>query len=144
MDFSQFDSRTASDIGAEMTIRHPVSGEPILHDGEPCVAIVRGAEGPAAQAALRAARKRRSGGDQADEADRTLEDVHEALVDAAAPLILGFRHVSLGGRGLTAADARAFLNLNMLNGREGEQSFAEQVLAFAGKRANFLPKPVIG
>lgn len=141
MDFSQFDSRTAADVGAEMAIMHPATGSPILHGEEPCIVVVRGAEGPSAQAALRAARKRRAGTEPKED-ERTLEDVHNSLVDAAEPLIVGFRHVSLGGKELTAADARAFLGLNMLNGQEGEQSFAEQVLAFASKRANFLPKPV--
>lgn len=80
------------------------------------------------------------------EADKTMADLHAELVDAAAPLIMGFRHVSLGDRALTAADARAFLDLNMVMldldeaGKPKSLSFAEQVLRFAGQRANFLPR----
>lgn len=148
MDFNSFNSRALAETGAEMTIRHPGTGKPILHGEDPCVVIVRGTESASAQAALKAARQRRMGEEKPDEAGRSLEDLHSDMVEAALPLILGFRHVSLGGKDLTAADARAFLGLNMINGEQDADgkglSFVEQILNFAGTRANFLPKPVTG
>lgn len=129
-------------------IRHPGTGNPILHGEEPCVVMVRGTESASARAALKAARQRRMGEEKPDEAGRSLEDLHVDMVEAVLPLILGFRHVSLGCKELTAADAAAFLSLNMINGEQGADgkglSFVEQILNFAGTRANFLPGLVTG
>lgn len=153
MDFSAFNSRRGAEAGAEMTIRHPVTGEPILHGDKPCVVIVRGTESPSAQAALAAVRKRRMGeekGKGKSDDGQSMADLHASLVDAAVPLIMGFRHVSLSGRELTADDAQEFLDLNMVTlelddeGQPKALSFAEQVLRFAGTRANFLPQPATG
>lgn len=148
MDFAAFNSRAAADRGADMTILHPVTGEPILHGEQPCAVIVRGTEGPTVQAAMAALRKARMAEkkDDAAEADKSMADLHAELVEAAVPLILGFKHVSIGERELTAADAREFLDLNMVlldldkDGKPKSLSFVEQVLRFAGQRENFLPK----
>ncbi|MCZ0963890.1 hypothetical protein [Paracoccus benzoatiresistens] len=148
MDFTAFNSRAAAETGAPMTILHPVTGEHIMHGEEACKVIVRGTESPTAQAALAALRKARMADKQpeAAEGDKSMTDLHAELVAAAVPLIMGFEHVSLGDRALTAADAREFLDLNMVmldldgDGKPKSLSFAEQVLRFAGQRANFLPK----
>lgn len=153
MDFTAFNSRAAAEAGAAMTILHPVEGTPIMHGDEPCAVIVRGTESPSAQKALAALRKARmaekqpAGEDAPAKDDDSMAELHESLVEAAVPLVLGFKHVSLGDRELTAADAREFLNLNMVlldmgeDGKPRALSFVEQVLSFAGQRASFLPKP---
>lgn len=134
MDFNQFDSRALAENGAAMDIMHPVTGEAMLDDGLPCRVIVRGTESRSVQAAQSAARGARSGKAE----NVTLDALHKDLVKSAKPLIIGFENVHRGTQAATAADADWFLDLNMINGQEGEQSFAEQVLSFATKRANFL------
>ena len=149
MDFNAFNSRGAAEAGADMTILHPVTGEPIMHGDQHCAVIVRGTESPTAQATLAALRKARMAEKKDDdaEAEKTMADLHDELVEAAVPLILGFKHVSLGDRELTKDDAREFLNLNMVlldlneDGKPRALSFVEQVLRFAGQRERFLPKP---
>lgn len=152
MDFSAFNSRAGGEVGADMTILHPVTGEPIMQGKEPCVVIVRGSESPSAQAAMQALRKARMAEKKADDedAEKSMAELHASMADAAAPLVMGFRHVFLGDRELTATDAREFLDLNMVTldlddeGKPRSLSFVEQVLRFSGQRANFLPKPVTG
>lgn len=103
MDFTAFNSRAAAETGADMTILHPVTGEPILHGDEPCIVIVRGTESPSAQAAMTALRKARIARKEATTDkpadagdDMTIAELHEELVEAALPLVLGFRHVEIG------------------------------------------------
>lgn len=149
MDISGLNTRAAADLGADMTLRDPVTGADMGDTNGPATVIVRGTEGRAAQEALKAARQRRlnKGKPEAEAEDsRTLEEFHDQLVEAAVPLIVGFRNIAADGRALTAADAEQFLNFNMISFDEDEKglSFVEQVLSFAGKRKSFLPKPVTG
>lgn len=136
MEFDKFNSRGAAEEGARLHLCHPVTGEP-LNDpkGGPCVVIVRGAESRKAQEAAARARNARAG---KDEKPGSLEELHAQLVKAAKPLIMGFENLEVDGRPATAEDADAFLNLQMINGSPDEKSFAEQVLAFSTKRANYL------
>lgn len=148
MDFNTFNSRAAAEAGADLIIRHPVTGEEIADDNGPSIVVLRGSESKSVQAAIKAARNRRMGEETPEEAARTLEDLHYDMVEAAIPFIMGFKNVSLGGRALTADDAREFLDLNMLNGETDDAgkvkglSFVEQVLSHVGKRGSFFPKQV--
>lgn len=137
MDFNAFDSVAAAERGAELHLKHPATGEPINDEGEPCVVIVRGAEGDTAQAAIRSALRARAKASE-DEDAKTLLDVHKALTDAAKPLIMGFKNINRGDKPAGLDDVDWFLNLNRINGQEGEESFAEQINKFATKRANYL------
>lgn len=143
MDFSQFDSRSAADEGRDLHIVHPATGEPIYDGKKPCIVVVRGSEGRAVQEEM--AKLRSAKVQDAEDGEDGLTQVHERLVEAARPLIVGFKNIH---RGKTAAkapdDVTWFLGLQMINGHKEEQSFAEQVAAFATRRANFLGAPSKG
>lgn len=140
MDFSQFDSRTAAETPRALHLVHPATGEPLYagnDESKPCEVLVLGTESRSAQAAIRAAQKAKLKGDKDDERE-TMEEVQANLVAAAKPLIAGFRNVNRGDVPATSADAEWFLKLNLINGRDGEKAFVEQVMAFATSRANYL------
>lgn len=140
MDFNSFDSRTAAETAGRLHLAHPATGEPLFADKKrekPCIVLVLGTESRAAQVAMNAVRKAViSGAKKADSG--SLDELHAAMVDSAKHLIVGFENVARGEAAATAADAEWFLNLQMLNGREGERAFVEQVLDFANSRANYL------
>jgi hypothetical protein len=139
MDFTAFDSRAAAEKGRDLHIKHPATGELIFDGEKPCIVVVRGTESREAQAALSRLRKMKvaEGDEKADET--TLEDMHQRLVETATPLVVGFRNINRGNKPATAPDDVAwFLNLQLINGVDGEQSFVEQVVSYATKRSNFL------
>lgn len=141
MDFTKFDSRAAAEVAGRLHLTHPATGELLFADKaqeKPCIVLVRGSESRSAQAALRAVRNAKLSGPKKAETGQTLEDVHQAMVDGAKPLIVGFENVARGEAAATAADAEWFLNLQLINGREGEKTFVEQVIEFATDRANYL------
>lgn len=142
MDFTQFDARKAAETPRELQLRHPVTGELLYGDGEarkkPCLVKVLGTESREAQAALRAVQKAKVKGDKASSKEQSLEDLHELMVDAATPLIKGFENVMRGAKPATLDDVGWFLNLQLINGQEGEKSFVEQITAFATSRSSFL------
>lgn len=141
MDFTKFDSRSAAETPQRLHLVDPASGAPIYADDEqrkPCIVLVVGTESRTAQAALRAIRQAKVSGAKKSEKGETLEDLHMAMVEGAKPLIRGFENVFRGKAEASAADAEWFLNLQMMNGREGEKSFVEQVVDFATSRANYL------
>lgn len=139
MDFSTFDSRAAAELGRELHIKHPATGEPIYDGDKPCVVIVRGTESRKAQAALSKVRKAKMDGEEENLSAATIEDMHAKLVETAKPLVVGFKNINRGDEPAKAPkDVDWFLNLQLINGIEGEQSFVEQIVAFATKRSNFL------
>lgn len=149
MDFNTFDSRAAAAKGRPLHLVHPSEGY-LLYcknaDGgddldRPCRVICLGLEGRAAQAALqelqRAKIKQDRGAGKAV-ANRTLEDLHAEMTAGAVVVVTGFENIFIGDRAATKDDAEWFFGLQMLNGRDDEKSFLEQVTEFASKRANFL------
>jgi len=139
MDFSAFDSRAAAEKGRELHLEHPATAEPIYDGENPCIVIVRGTESREAQAALAKLRKIKmaEGDEKADEA--SLEDMHQRLVETATPLVIGFKNINRGDKPAEAPkDVGWFLNLQLINGVEGERSFVEQVVNYATKRSHFL------
>ncbi|MEH6775537.1 MAG: hypothetical protein V7668_16555 [Cereibacter changlensis] len=141
MDFTRFDSRAAAETPRALHLRHPASGEPLYADAErkkPCRVLVVGTESRAAQAELHALHKARMTEAKPGEAGASLEEVQAGLVRSARPLIRGFENVSRGERPASLEDVDWFLNLNLINGREGEAAFVEQVMGFATSRASFL------
>lgn len=140
MDFSKFDSRTAAETPGRLQLKDPASGELLFADAErrkPCIVLVVGTESRSAQAALRAVQKAKMA-EGKTETDGTLESVHQALVEGARPLVKGFENIARGERAATLEDLDWFLNLQMINGQQGEVSFVEQITGFATKRGNFL------
>lgn len=137
MDFAQFDSRAAAETARDLQMKHPVTGELMFDDGKPCIVTVIGTESREAQAAIRAVNKAKAKGDKTD--DQTIEDLHKTLAAACKPLIKAFKNIGRGDKpAVVPDDVDWFLNLQLINGQDGEQSFVEQVSAFATKRANFL------
>ena len=141
MDFTKFDSRAAAEVAGRLHLANPATGELLYADDKrekPCIVLVRGSESRTVQTALRAVRNAKMTGTKKAETAQTLEDLHQAMVDGAKPLIVGFENVARGEVAATAADADWFLNLQLINGREGEKAFVEQVIEFATDRSNYL------
>lgn len=142
MDFNDFDSRTAADEGRWMHVKHPVSGD-LLYDGDaPCEVLCKGAEGREVQkevAKMRAASVALQDAKEEGADDETMAMLHEKLCKAVTPFVAGFRNINNGAKPAKAPkDVAWFLDLNMMNGRHGERSFAEQIADFATRRASFL------
>jgi hypothetical protein len=140
MDFTAFDSRAAAEQGRELHLQHPATGEPIFDGDKPCIVIIRGTESREAQAALAKIRKIKVAEDDDKKADEaSLEDMHGRLVETAIPLVIGFKNINRGDKHAKAPDdVEWFLNLQLINGVDGERSFVEQVVNYATKRSNFL------
>ena len=141
MDFGKFDSRAAAEQGRDLQLKHPATGELIFDGDAPCIVIVRGTESRDAQKALAKIRKMKmqADGEGSDTDEISLEDMHSRLVETATPLVVGFKNINRGDKPAKAPDdIEWFLNLQLINGVEGEKSFVEQVVDFATKRANFL------
>lgn len=140
MDFGKFDSRAAAEEGRDLQLEHPATGELIFDGDKPCIVVVRGTESRDAQKALAKVRKMKMQADNGESPDElSLEEMHSRLVETATPLVVGFKNINRGNKAATVPDdVEWFLNLQLINGVEGEKSFVEQVVNFATKRANFL------
>jgi hypothetical protein len=163
MDFNKFDSRAIAETGSPMQIVDEWTGAAMMDGDKPCRVILRGTASASMQAKMRAVQKaammskKAKGKDDKDEA-RVMEDIHNQMVDAAAPFIMGFENVNNGDKPATADDAKWFLNLTfpemgvkedgdgqpVLN-KDGEpvyemknNPFAKQCSEFASKQANRL------
>jgi hypothetical protein len=116
MDFNKFDSRAIAEAGSPMQIIDEWTGAEMMDGDKPCRVILRGTASASMQAKMRAVQqaammsKKTKGKDAEDEA-RVMEDIHNQMVDAAAPFIMGFENVNNGDKPATAADAKWFLNL---------------------------------
>ena len=141
MDFTQFNSRNAAETPRDLHLKHPATGELLYNDGEkrkqPCMVSLIGTESRTAQTALRAIQKAKVKGDKKPD-DQSLEDLHLTLIESARPLIKGFKNTHIGTRAATLDDIDDILSAQLINGQDGEQSFVEQIMTFATKRANFM------
>jgi hypothetical protein len=163
MDFNKFDSRAIAEAGSPMQILDEWTGAEMMDGDKPCRVILRGTASASMQAKMRAVQKaammsKKTKGKDAEDEARVMEDIHNQMVDAAAPFIMGFENVNNGDKPATAADAKWFLNLTfpemgvkvddegetVLN-KDGEpvyemsnNPFAKQCSEFASKQANRL------
>ena len=138
MDFGKFDSRAAAEQGRDLQLKHPATGDLIFDGDKPCIVVVRGTESREAQKALAKIRSMKMQADGKED-EASLEEMHAKLVETAMPLVVGFKNISRGDNAAKApADIEWLLNLQLINGVDGEKSFVEQVVDFATKRANFL------
>ena len=146
MDFSKFDNRGPAEEGVKVPLVDPNTGEPIEGDDGPACVIVRGVASRTVQAEMRkrALAKAKTKQGSLD----TLEDVHQALIDAAAPLVVGFENVERNGEPLTSSpgDVRWLLDLTFpMMEKDGEgwkmvnRPFAAQIAEAAGEQDRFLP-----
>jgi hypothetical protein len=163
MDFSKFDSRAIAEAGSPMQILDVWTNEPMMDGDKPCRVILRGTASASMQAKMRAAQKaamqsKNSKGKDAENDARVMEDVHNQMVEAAAPFIMGFENVNKGDKPATVEDAAWFLGLsfpdmgvkedadgNPVLNKDGEATyemknnpFAKQCSEFASKQANRL------
>lgn len=137
MDFGQFDSRGASDLGRPYHLKNPATGEPMFDGESPCVVLVRGVEGRDTQEALRKIDAAR----MTDSSDKpTIDEIDAGIKARAAALVGGF--VSGIHRGKAKAktpdDVEWFLDLTRVNLKFPGLSFAEQVAAAAADRGRYL------
>jgi hypothetical protein len=163
MDFNKFDSRAIAETGSPMQIVDEWTGEAMMDGDKPCSVILRGTASASMQAKMRAVQKaamqsKKAKGKDAEDEARVMEDIHNQMVDAAAPFIMGFENVNNGDKPATADDAKWFLNLTFpeMGVKEDEDGqpvlnkysepvyemknnpFAKQCSEFASKQANRL------
>ncbi|MBO0141508.1 hypothetical protein JZX87_10070 [Agrobacterium sp. Ap1] len=142
MDFNTFDSRKASETPRALHLKHPGTGKLLYDDGDeskPCRVLVLGIEGETGQSAILQSQRERMKQDRSASEPTPVSDIHDALVKEISPLITGFENVNRGDKPAKAPDDVAwFLALQMIGGTRGQQSFAEQVRAFATDRAAIL------
>lgn len=148
MDFNQFDSRKASETPRPLHLKHPGTGK-LLYDGldekgnpdetKPCRVLVLGIEGEIGQNAILESQRARMKEERKSGEPVSVGTVHDQMVKEIAPLIVGFENVNRGDKPAKAPDdVEWFLSLQIVNGQRGQQSFAEQVRAFATDRASIL------
>lgn len=153
MNFKKFDTREAAESGSRLVLVDPVSGEPIRgDDGREAAVTVRGVASRIVQADIR----RRNLVQMAEDdrlreegkrrPEQSVEDVHEDLIQAALPMVMGFENVERDGVPLrpTPDDIRWFLDLTFpmmerVNAKWTmvNRPFAVQVAEHSGKQANF-------
>lgn len=147
MDFSQFDSRAASERPRALHLKHPGTGEPIFDTDEkgnpdpkkPCQVLVLGIEGETGQKAILASQRARMAEKRDAKEPISTAEVHRNLVQEVAPLIVGFENINRGDRPAKAPDdVEWFLSLQMITGQRGQLTFVEQIRAFATDRASIL------
>ncbi len=139
MDFSKFDNRGPAETGQRLELLDPsmIDGEPLLSGNKKCAVIVRGSTARSVQVAMRNRQKAKmtaSKNGKSEEA-RIMEDVHEDLCDAAAPLIVGFENIEREGRPLAAEpdDIKWFLDLTFPIMGVKEDEYGEPLLNDSGK-----------
>lgn len=109
MDFLKFDERTRADEGVWVDMMHPNTGEPLIEDnGEPVQVHVRGSASRIVQQSLHDHAQRES---KNKTEKQSMEGVHQKLMSAAKPLIIGFKNVYLGDVAVDASTAGKFLDL---------------------------------
>lgn len=119
MKFDNFDMRGAAETGQWLTLKQPnvPDGDPITSGKDrPCRVLVRGVASRTVQDQMRARQKARMTamkGKKAEDEARVMEDIHDDMVEAALPLIVGFENIERGDKPLTAGadDVRWFLDL---------------------------------
>ena len=125
MDFSKFDSRSATEKARRVVIRDQDTGEPVMSGDIECCMFLRGISSRSVQEAIRndqAARMKSARNKAESTAAQTYADMHNEQIEAAARLITGFYGVQRPSddgklRDLTAApeDIRWFLDLNFMS-----------------------------
>ena len=147
MDFSQFDSRAASDKPGWMHVKDPGTGKPIYEldgkgkpdESKPCRVQVLGIEGKVGQKAVLESQRARMKDQREPGQPVAVSEIHMGIVNEIAPLVVGFENINRGDKPAVAPDdVEWFLCLQLISGQRGQQSFAEQVRAFATDRAAIL------
>lgn len=148
MDFTKKDARTAAETAQFCNLRWPETGEYIIDDGKAVGVMVIGAQSRSLQEKLREDAKAKLQDDGKDQETQALEDIQRDFCNSAARLTVGFVNVQRGEVDAVAPDdCEWFYDLNFMStasliapkpGEWQNQSFAQQVLKFAGDASNFL------
>ncbi len=142
MDFSKYDARAAAEIARPLHIKG-LDGVLLEDGGKPCRVWVKGSASHSVQDAIRAAMRNQM--KVKDDDARTLEDLHDDIVRAAARMVTGFENIHRGEVLAKAPDdVEWFLNLTFYSlakdekGKPMRLSFAQQVVEFGTDDPGFL------
>lgn len=116
MDFAKFDARGKAETGKAFPILHPETLLPLVEGDKTAMFIVRGNASPSVQEAQRrllAETLKNAEKEDADDVSKTFtfENLHQATIKSALPLLVGFENVELNGVTVTLENAEQFLNL---------------------------------
>jgi len=131
MDLNDFNLTEASEQGADMQLEHPVTGEPLEHDGKPMVIHLAGVDSVAYRKKQRALQNKRLQL-MARSRKPDFDDIDSDGVELLAACTLGWSGLVMGGKELKFTRAEA------VDLYEKQVWIREQVDAFVGDRANFF------
>ena len=129
-DLENFDLAAMADVGAELVLKNPHDGGPLLVAGDPVVILMIGADSEVRRKAERAIldrniKLRQQGGITAD-------DIDSSAIEILASCTTGWRNMRMGG------DAVAFNAKNAAMIYRRFRWIREQADAFSADRANFM------
>jgi hypothetical protein len=116
---------------AVMTVLHPVTGDPMDHDGKPVTITLASADSDVARAARRAGITRRLANPSSK--PMTADDLEKQGLHILAACTLEWSGIIWEGKAVQCGDAEAVSLYTKL------PWLREQVDAFVSNRANFLP-----
>ena len=125
MDLGRFDVKAAASEGADLHIKHPMTGEPLFDDGEPVVVRVIGRDSPVVREKMAQLDKRKAGGEVLSKDDEGIE--------LFCAVVVGWSHIELDGEVLECN--RDSIRRLMTDPRT--EWIGEQVGPFALNRRNF-------
>ena len=129
-DLENYDLAALADAGAELALKAPHNGAPLLVAGEPVVICMIGSDSEARRKAERAAldrniKARQSGG-------LTADDIDNSTVEILAACTTGWRNMRMGGEVLPYSQKNAVMVYRRF------RWIKEQADAFCSDRANFM------
>jgi len=131
MDLNDINLEEKSNNGASLELEHPVTGEPLLHDGEPMTILLAGTDSAAYRNKQREIQNRRlmraSKGRKPD-----FSGLDSEALELLAACTLGWSGLILGGEALEFSESEARKLY------EAHGWIKEQVDVFVGERANFF------
>jgi hypothetical protein len=120
MDFQQFNIREASERGAFMPLRHPITGD-LLGEGDDAPGfIVRGTASKSAQARFAEMRRKAKAAEESaakkaaqnDDEGSPFEEMHKQSVESAMDYIIAARNIEMNGEAVTSDEQiLAFLDM---------------------------------
>lgn len=125
MDLGKLDVKAASEKGAVLHLKHPMTGEKLFDGDTPVTITVIGRDSPAVAAAMKELDRRKSKGEDIDETERGLELLSAVVKD--------WQGIELDGAPLDCTKA----NARKLFADPRTEWIGEQVGPFALARRNF-------
>lgn len=125
MDLGKLDVKAASEKGAVLHLKHPMTGEKLFDGDEPVTITVIGRDSPAVSAVMKDLDRRKSKGEDIDE--------HERGLELLAAVVKDWSGIELDGEPLECNKA----NARKLFADPRTEWIGEQVGPFALSRRNF-------